>query len=117
MTTTQPPPSRVRSSTRPSPVTAPTTDPLAPQLTGNDALNTIARGNEPTDFNLNDVLSSALDADATYTYGLDGFTPGHIEKCGATDPQDAIDLAGLAEQIYLLLRREAYFERERLGPG
>jgi hypothetical protein len=49
-----------------------------------------------------------------YSYALDGFKPARVEK-GGSDPQDAIDLESLAEQVYLLLLREAYIERERLG--
>jgi hypothetical protein len=62
-----------------------------------------------------DVRATGLDSDSVTSYGLDGFTPASVEKCGASDPQDSIDLEGLAEQIYLLLRREAYIERERHG--
>ncbi|HUS16575.1 MAG TPA: hypothetical protein VM536_16385 [Chloroflexia bacterium] len=77
--------------------------------------DTFPSSTNPNDNDLADVLAAGLDTDATYSYGLDGFTPGHIEKCGATDPQDAINLEDLAEQIFMLLRREAYIERERLG--
>jgi hypothetical protein len=65
---------------------------------------------------LTDFISTSLDTDATFTYGMDGFSANHTETCGATDPQEEeINLTGLAYEIYLLLRREALFERERLG--
>jgi hypothetical protein len=55
------------------------------------------------------------DPDTVNSYGLDGFKPARSDPSGASDPQDAIDLEALAEQVYLLLLREAYIERERLG--
>jgi|GEM_PF-3215746 len=59
---------------------------------------------------------AGLDSDSVYSYALDGFTPASVDKSGSGDPQDSIDLEGLAEQVYRLLLREAYFERERRGP-
>jgi hypothetical protein len=56
-----------------------------------------------------------LDPDAVYSYGLDGFTPSTSETTQNGDPQDAIDLESLADEVYRLLRREAYIERERRG--
>ncbi|MCC7360160.1 MAG: hypothetical protein IT317_11815 [Anaerolineales bacterium] len=62
-----------------------------------------------------DVHGAGLDTDSVYNYGLDGFAPPSTDTCGASDAQDGIDLEGLAEQVYALLRREAYIERERRG--
>lgn len=59
---------------------------------------------------------AGLEPDATTSYGLDGFTPLPANRAGGRDPHDTIDLEGLAEQVYLLLLREAYIERERQSP-
>lgn len=67
---------------------------------------------------MDDLLADVrggVDLDSSGSYSSDGFTPASTEKCGASDPQDSIDLEGLAEQVYLLLLREVYIERERLG--
>lgn len=55
--------------------------------------------------------------DTVLSYGLDGFTPRRADRAGGgNDPQDSVDLEELAEAVWRLLLREAYIERERLGP-
>ncbi len=61
------------------------------------------------------AAEAGLDSDSVYSYALDGITPASVDPSGGSDPQDSIDLEGLAEQLYRLLLHEAYLERERHG--
>ena len=85
------------------------------QRQGRPGSDTSPSGPAPLGDLLREGQDAGLDSDSVYSYGLDGFKPANVEKSGASNPHDSIDLEGLAEQVYLLLRREAYIERERHG--
>jgi hypothetical protein len=93
-----------RSTSRPRATAGQPSSPLAPADLGQRT----SSAPDPT-------LGGNLDGDTVYNYGLDGFKPARVDKSGANDPQEVIDLEALAEQVYLLLLREAYIERERRG--
>ena len=105
-------PTRSRSGSRPGSLGRPGGNNSRPDQLVTDTLGVGA--DTTTDLRF-DVLSTNLETDTGYSYALDGFTPGSVDKCGCSDPEDDIDLEGLAEHIFTLLRREAYIERERLG--
>ena len=139
MTTTDLPTRSARRSLPRAPLNDPGDEGLAPgKQRGLNKTSFSMQGGDSAENLMAEVLSAGLDSDSVFSYGIEGFTPNHTEKCGASDPQEnAIDDAGeqewtswrvnieglqhregleaLAEEVYFLLRREAYIERERHG--